>query len=112
QRDVQRGQRRGCVFGRLSNLIPSVLFSQTGGDADRFFSSLSLAEPRGDPPIGDAEQLAHTLRCRDGLGNCFAERIARGAQMRLALQVAEQAMPESLEQSKQSGPVDLLTQPA
>ena len=30
--------------------------------------------------------------------------------MRLALQVAEQAMPQSLEQSEQSGPVDLLTQ--
>ena len=110
ERDVERGQGGGCVFGGLSNRTPTFLLPQPGRDADRFFSSLGLTQSSGDPLVGDAEELAHALRRGDGLGDRVAERVIGCAEMRLALQVSKQAVPESLEKSQQPWSVDLLTQ--
>ena len=118
QRRIERGERGDGVLGRHADVHPLRIAAHGGCDANGLLPSLGLAQARSDPDVRDAEQLAAVSRCGEGVGLGFREGLARGAQVRLALQLFQQPVHppgivpprEALEQRDQTRAVDFLTQ--
>ena len=110
QRCVEGGESRDGVLRREPDLRPARLVAQRGSDADRLLSTFGLAEARRHPRVRHCEKVRHPGRCRHSRRRSLGKGFPGRAEVRLPLQLVEQAMPEPLQQRDQARAVDLLPQ--